>query len=362
MRLRRRDLPRDEAALTRRGFGRMLAGAAAMTAIPGIARSAIRISGRRAEIITFDDLPDWRDDDHGAALDVWMKSCDRARMVSGLCRRGLAPGAGIAPRLFFEREFTPVIVGTSARPLFTGYYEPVIAASRVRTPHFHVPLYGPPHDLGQRQPYFSRAEIQAGALAGQGLEIFWLADRVETYFLQIQGSGRLNLADGSVVRIGFAGKNGHPYRSIGAAMRRSGNHAEAMTAGGVKAWLRADPARGAAMMAANPSYVFFREIPDLDPGAGPLGALGVSLTNLRSIALDRSVYPFGLPHWVEAGALNRLMIGQDTGSAIRGAQRADIYFGSGREAGRAASRMYAAGRMVTLVPRARVAELIGGSG
>ncbi|MEM6906536.1 MAG: MltA domain-containing protein, partial [Pseudomonadota bacterium] len=283
--------------------------------------------------LSFADLPGWAADDHGAALDVWRKSCGYA---PSLCQAPAGPA-----RAFWETHFTPVLIGDPEDAKFTGYYEPVIRASRERGGKWQTPLYAPPRDIKRRKPHFSRAEIDAGALAGQGLEIFWLEDPVAAYFLQIQGSGRLILPDGALVRVGYAGKNGHRYRSIGAIFnKRRKASPGTYKARSLRAWLTANPVEGAALMRENPSFVFFAERQDLAPQDGPIGAQGVPLTAGRSLAVDREVHRLGLPFWVETivkrRPFQRLMIAQDTGSAINGPQRGDIFFGTGDGAGKTA--------------------------
>lgn len=273
--------------------------------------------------LSFSDLPGWDTDDLDAALDA-MRQGDPS----------VPEGGG---RAWFEARFQP---GPPQHGHFTGYYEPELPASRVPTPEFPCPIHALPNPLVT----VPRAQIDA-ALRGQ--EIAWLRDPVDRFFLQVQGSGRLRLTDGSVMRVGYAGKNGQPYVSIGKLLVERGLFGPDITAQALKDWLRADPARGQAVMNENPSYVFFRDI--LAEG-GPMGTL-CPVTALRSLAVDPDHTPLGTPVWVEVGGHARLCIAQDTGSAIKGAGRADLFFGTGDAAGQAAGALNASGRFIPLVAR-----------
>lgn len=345
-------------------------------------------SARILGTIGFDDLPGWADDDHRAALAVFRRGAEvladhppRQREL-GVDPRNLttalkdAVDAGNA-RAFFERRFTPVLVDEPAH--FTGYYEPEVAGSRVRAPGFTVPLHGVPDDLVEVTPgtvpgldpeyrfarmtatcldaYHDRGAIQAGALDGRGLEIAWLADPVDAFFIHIQGAARLRLPDGGTMRVTYAAKSGHPYTPIGRVLIERG----ALPAGGatmqtIRAWLRDNPDERDAVLASNRSYIFFREAPVTATELGPIAAAKVPLTTGRSLAVDRTLWSFHLPVWVETtlpdGApFARLMVAQDTGSAIVGPARGDIFFGSGDAAGEIAGTMNARGRFVVLFPR-----------
>lgn len=317
--------------------------------------------------LRFDDLPGWGADDHAAALAVFRASCDRVRENDQTRRddwQALCKVAETAPdpRVFFETFFQPVLIEDGARALFTGYYEPEIVAARSPAGKFRYPLYRRPPEMVLGRPWKTRAEIEGGALAGRGLELAWLSDPVEAFFLHVQGSGRLKLVEGGAMRVGFDGKNGHPYRSIGKEMIRRGYlAAHKASAGRIKAWVRKNPEAGHRVLHHNPSFVFFRELKGLSASDGPPGAMQVPVSTLRTIAVDPDYTPLGAPVWVEMGGdapLTRLMVAQDVGSAIKGAQRADIFFGSGAEAGRKAGRIKAAGRMVTLLPVASVRRLL----
>ena len=294
----------------------------------------------------FDDLQGWASDDLARALAVF---CVTAGDVPGWEALAARAGAARDARAFFEAEFTPVLIEDGAAPLFTGYYEPELRGSPVRTGDFTHPVHALPPDPAAHD----RAAIVAGALDGQGFEIAWLADAAEAFFLQVQGSGRIVMPDGSVLRVNYAGANGRPYRSIGRVLVARGLFApQTVTAEGIKDWIRANPAEGRALMDLNPSYVFFRVLSGLAPQDGPLGCMGRPVTALRSVAVDPAVVPLGAPVWIEAGGMRRLMVAQDRGGAIRGAQRADVFFGTGAAAGRAAGEFHHPGRMVVLLPRA----------
>ncbi len=320
-----------------------------------IAAAALAVTSQAApaEVIGFADLDGWVTDDHRAALDVFRETCDLTQGAewAPLCRLA---GDVTDARAFFEVFFRPVVIGTPPA-VFTGYYEPELHGARRRGGPFQWPIYRRPPELPEGSPWLTRAEIEdGGALAGRGLEIAWLDDPVEAFFLQIQGSGRIRLTDGSVIRVGFAGKNNQPYRSVGEELVRRGVYQpHQVSAQVIRSWVRRNPVEGVALLNFNPSYVFFREIPDLSADRGPIGAMGRPITALRSLAVDPAHVPLGAPVWVEkdgAVPLRRLMIAQDTGGAIRGAQRADIFYGSGDAAGDAAGIVRDPGRLVTLLP------------
>ncbi|WP_170570890.1 murein transglycosylase A [Ruegeria atlantica] len=315
-------------------------------------------------ILSFDDLEDWAADDHGAALSVFLNTCGDLddpdwRALCSVARTYKVDAA----RSFFELFFRPVLVEDGKDALFTGYFEPELDGSRTRTDHFKYPIYKMPPEARAEGPWLSRREIlSSDAMADRGLEIAWVDDPVELFFLQIQGSGRIRLPDGSALRVGYGGANGHPYRSIGAELiRRGALGAHEVSAQMIRAWVRKNPEAGAELLFHNPSYVFFREVTRVAPEFGPLGAMNRSVTTMRSIAADPSYTPLGAPVWVEKDGKNpmrRLMIAQDTGAAIKGAQRADIFFGTGDSAGQAAGRLKDPGRMVVLLPIQRAYALI----
>ncbi|MFE3836744.1 MltA domain-containing protein [Rhodobacteraceae bacterium PA1-206B] len=310
----------------------------------------------RAEVLAFESLAGWHEGGQADALAAFLVTCDRLdapdwRAVCALARD--VPGDDTSARAFFELLFRPVIVG-SPPALFTGYYEPELNGSSVRTPRHAWPVYRRPPELRDGMVYHSRAAIEGGALRGRGLEIAWLDDPVEVFFLHIQGSGRIRMTDGSVIRLGYAGRNGHGYRSVGQELVRRGYfQPHQVSAQAIAAWVRRNPGLGAEMLNHNPSYIFFRRLDDLPAHLGPIGAMGRSITPLRSLAVDPAFTPLGAPVWIEKGgrvALNRLMVAQDTGGAIKGPQRADIFYGFGDSAGEAAGIVRDGGRMVQLLP------------
>lgn len=298
---------------------------------------------RAARRLAFSRLAGWAEDDHAAALAVY------ALTVDGTGPDWPRPKGGEA-RAFFERHFHPVLIGTPPA-LLTGYYEPEVAGADVPGGIFQHPLYALPPDLPPDLPWLSRAEIEAGNLLA-GHELVWLDSPVEASLAQVQGSVRVRLADGRVRRFGYAGKNGQEYRSIGAELVRRGEvAAEEMSAGAIRDWCARHPDRVADLLRHNPSFVFFRAL-DLPEDSGPLGCMGRPVTAGRSLAVDPDHIPLGAPVWVEGGGSAALMIAQDTGSAITGAQRGDLFCGSGAEAGERAGKMRISGRLVTFLPAA----------
>lgn len=257
----------------------------------------------------------------------------------------LLPLTGFQGRSDIEDRLSPQLVSTNV--LFTGYYEPELEASPIETARFAFPIYAPPTDLR-----LTRADIDNGALFGQGLELAWLADPVDRFFLQVQGSGRLRMPDGGVSRVGFADKTRHAYTSIGkVAIEQGAFTPQTITADALKDWLRGQPDQGKAVMQTNKAYVFFRLLPDLHLDEGPIGTLGQPLKPMRSLAVDEAHVPLGSLVWVETEKVQRLMIAQDTGSAIKGPDRADIFVGTGSEAGRRAGAMKQSGRLFVLAER-----------
>ncbi|MEW6165618.1 MAG: MltA domain-containing protein [Pseudomonadota bacterium] len=333
------------------------------------------------------ELPGWENDDHAAMLELFRAECAtlaKRPLWLATCESAQEAGdaAAESARAWFEARFRPwalVNPDGGREGLVTGYYEPLIRGSRVRKPPYETPVFGPPDDLivvdlsaiypelkhmrlrgrvdGRKLiPFFSRAEWAAEAERRAGAALLWVDDPIDFFFLQIQGSGQVALDDGGRVRIGYADQNGHPYRSIGRWLIEQGElerHQASMQ--GIKAWAAANPARLRELLDANPSLVFFRELPA--EGSGPPGALGVPLTPGRSIAVDPRHTPLGAPVWLATTRpdseepLARLMLAQDTGGAIRGPVRADFYWGSGAEAGSLAGRMKQPGKMWVLLPR-----------
>ncbi|MBT0957704.1 MltA domain-containing protein [Alphaproteobacteria bacterium KMM 3653] len=312
-------------------------------------------------VLRFDQLNGWDEDDHEAALKVFQNTCadfDDPEWAS-LC--ALSQNQTNA-RTFFELFFRPVIISPRETALFTGYFEPELRGAKHRGGKYQFPLYRLPPEVKPGVQFASRAEIEDQALlAGRGLEIAWIDDAVDVFFLQVQGSGRVRLEDGSYIRVGYGGKNGHEYRSVGKEMIRRGILGEhKVSAGNIQKWVRNNPVDGKDLLQHNPSYVFFREVNQVPAHLGPLGAMNRSITAMRSIAVDPAFTPLGAPVWIEKAGRNplrRLMIAQDTGSAIKGPQRADIFFGTGDDAGLEAGRIKDPGRMVVLLPIQRAYAL-----
>lgn len=317
-----------------------------------------------ARLLDWSELHGWADDDHRAAREVFLETC--GDLSNGdwpaICK--LADVRTDAKH-FFETLFRPVLIQDDEDALFTGYYEPEVSGSRQASAKYRYPLYQMPPDAPDGTPWFTREELEtSGVLEDRGLEIVWLEDPVEKFFLQIQGSGRINLSEGGNVRVGYGGKNGHPYRSVGVELVRRGVFEEhEVSADTIRNWVRQNPEDGAELLRHNPSYVFFREVSEVPLDKGPLGAMNRSITAGRSLAVDPEFVPLGAPVWVEKNGVNplrRLMIAQDTGSAIKGAQRADIFYGTGPDAGSKAGRIKDGGRMVVLLPVEQALELTGG--
>ena len=307
-----------------------------------------------AQALKFSDLRGWAGDDHAAALRTFRSTCS-ALKGSAWAKVCAEAKAVRDPRKFFETRFRPVLIGGSERALFTGYYEPEIRAARTATGPYRYPIYRKPPEMKSGRKWLSRGEIEtSGVLNGRGLEIAYLSDPVEVFFLQVQGSGRLKMPDETTLRVGFAAKNGHKYRSVGRELVRRGHYkAHQVSANTIKKWVMANGNEGQRLLHHNPSFIFFRELDKLPPEKGPLGAMNRSVTAGRSIAVDKQDVPLGAPVWIEkegAAPMRRLMIAQDTGSAIKGPQRADIFYGTGDQAGRAAGRVRDGGRLIQLWP------------
>jgi len=340
----------------------------------------------RYEAVAWTDIPGWRDATLAQSLRAFLVGCAKLGSASAwqvVCERARAvsPDDEDAVRGFFEAEFTPYRVVSPEQTdqgLVTGYYEPVIQGRLTKSGDFVHPVYGVPDDLivvdlapllpelrsfrlrgrleGRRLvPYYSRSEIEdRGNVVAPVLA--WAADPVDLFFLQIQGSGQVELESGERLRLGYADQNGHPYRSLGRYLIDKGELTlEQVSMQSIKAWTRANPDKVQEALNANPSYVFFRQLPAGD--GGPLGALGVPLTAGYSVAVDPRYIPLGAPVFLATTkplsdqALERLMMAQDTGGAIRGAVRADFYWGTGEAAGELAGRMRQTGRMWLLWPR-----------
>lgn len=335
---------------------------------------------------SFDALPGWRDDGLTRAWTGFLLGCGALENQAGwqrVCRdsKQIAPTDSAAIRQFFEQRFQVYRVvnadGTT-EGLITGYYEPIVRGSRSRSARYPHALYGVPKDLlvvdltsvyadlknmrlrgrldGNKViPYYSRAEIENGSGRLAGNELYWIDDAVELFFLQIQGSGQIQLDDGSIARVGYADQNGHPYRSIARVLADRGELPLARTSmQGIKQWGRENPSKLNDILNQNPSYVFFKELPLNLPG--PLGTLRTPLIGEHAVAIDQRVIPLGAPVYIDTTypasnqRLQRLVMGQDTGGAIRGAVRADFYWGSGDEAGKQAGRTKQKGRLWVLLP------------
>ncbi len=288
-------------------------------------------------------LPGWLDDDHSAALAVYR----RTRQLLGP-QWPDAPDSSVDARGFFEARFMAAAAAVPCH--FTGYYEPELTGrTRPDTLYRHA-LYAMPDDLPVPGPWFTRREIVEGDLLA-GKELVWLDSAIEAFLAQVQGSVRVRLENGRLLRLGFAGKNGHDYRSIGQELIRRGEvPAKKMSADLIRAWCAAHPDSVAELLAHNPSFVFFRPLA-LPAELGPLGSSGVSLGPLRSLAVDPEYITIGAPVWVDCGSIQTLFIAQDTGTAICGPARADIFCGSGDAAGRMAPAFNATGRFHVLMPR-----------
>lgn len=361
---------------------------------------------------TFAEVAGWDEDDHAKAFAAFLLSASRVlernlnAPASGgnnrprpsadlveICQRALARGgsASVAAREFFEANFTPHRIvygaGMQSSGLLTGYYEPELSGSRIRKDRYQIPVYGRPHDLvnlmdeaergaraGQRTharqtneglvPYFTRAEIDEGALAGRNLELGYVADPVDLFFMQVQGSGLIDFGGHDVVRVTYAGKNGYDYTSIGRYLIDAGEIAsEDMTLQALIDWLKADPVRARDVMWKNESYVFFEELGQASETTAR-GIDAIPLSAGRSLAVDTGFHEIGTPVFVESAGLthaaraatssrsgfNRLMIAQDVGSAIRGPERGDVYFGSGLQAGLLAGQTKHEARFIVLRP------------
>ncbi|MEQ1940916.1 murein transglycosylase A [Mesorhizobium sp. VNQ89] len=351
--------------------------------------------------VSFSDLPGWKDDDHLLAFEAFSRSAFHvltkpyrsgsmgvafdsfARAYSD--SRETPASDNASARAFFERHFVParVLSEQAEHGFVTGFYEPVVEASRMRTEDFAVPLLSRPNDLidideTNRPPgldpylafgrttdngpveYFDRQAIESGALAGRGLEIAWLASRVDVFFIHVQGAAQLRMTDGTVRRVTYAAKSGQRFTGIGRVLVDLGEiPLEKVTMQSIRAWLAANRHRQNEIMWRNQSYIFFREAPVDDPELGPIAAAKVPLTPGRSLAVDRLLHTFGTPFYIDAPTLTafggegfrRLMIAQDTGSAIVGPARGDLFAGSGDAAGSIAGGIRHPADFYALLPR-----------
>ncbi len=358
--------------------------------------------GTRTGLMDWAKLPGWAEDDHDAAFAAFLRTCPsdipalragqpRPPILQRVCEVALRDGATIqsakaGSRIFFESHFTPLeIIPPNGAGFLTGYYEPELVASRQAIEGFAEPVLSRPDDLitvpqGEVAPppldpalqawrktplgpqaFPDRAAIWAGALAGRNLEIAWLRDKPELFITQVQGSARLRWIDGGIGRLRYSGRNGHPYTSIGRRLvERGAMTLEEMTLAKLMAWLRANPVEARALMEENRSYIFFQLDESLAPESGPIGGAGIPLVAGRSLAIDRAIWPYGLPIFIEASPLvpaggrqriARLMVAQDTGSAIVGPARGDFFVGSGTDAGDRAGLFRDPMRFIVLVPK-----------
>jgi membrane-bound lytic murein transglycosylase A len=348
--------------------------------------------GRAGQTLSFRDLAGWSSDAQGDALDAFRRSCVRILLLDKAapldartgssrygragdwqpaCRAAAKVGAGDkAARAFFEQYFRPVrLPAADGASLFTGYYEPEMKGSLYRHGPYQTPVLSyPPAFAAARQagkPLPTRSDIEdrldSGALDAGRLALVWLADPVDAFFLHVQGSGRVTLEDGRSLRLAFAAKNERPYTSIGKLLiERGAIPRDQVTMQIIRAWLEANPGEVRPLLRRNDSYIFFKEL-NADPRLGPPGAEKVNLTPRRSLAIDRSQHPLGalfwldttmpVPHVEEVVAFRHLMVAQDTGTAIVGTQRGDVFWGPGADAAEIAGRMKQPGELVALLPR-----------
>ncbi len=342
------------------------------------------------KLVSYADLPNWQNDNLAELWPAWLKSCgaiakkDATANLGPYARWGKAgqwqnecamAQTATDPRAFFEQRFTPVSVQAQTA-LFTGYYEASLEGSLTRHGAYQTPVYGLPNDFvtadlgaflpelkgkiikGRVQdkkfvPYPDRAEIEAAALDAPILA--WVKDATALFFMHIQGSGRIALEEGGVLRVGYAEQNGHAYVAIGKVLKQRGELTE-VTMDTIREWLKAHPDQATELLHQNPSYVFFRKLDNED---GPIGAQNVALTSLRSIAIDKSLYAYGIPFYVatETPPLQRLMMAQDTGGAIKGPVRADVFWGYGPQAEAMAGPMQSKGAYWILLPKDVAAAL-----
>ncbi|OJJ09650.1 transglycosylase [Alphaproteobacteria bacterium AO1-B] len=343
--------------------------------------------------VQFADLSGWATDQHSDALVAFKRFCGPGApsaanrgpfQLSKDHRNALCRAARVSKdaRSFFETHFAPFQV---REPGFvTGYFEPEVAASREKTAEFNVPLLKKPDGLihvpakarpsgwpthlthgrrinGQVTEMPDRGAIMDGALDGEGLELVWLRNPIDAYFIHVQGSARLKLVDGSTMRVGYAGKTGHPYTGIARLLVQRGEGTpEDFTMSGLRRWLEQNPDDRDPLFKKNQSYIFFREVTEAAPDEGPIGAAGLPLVPGRSLAIDDSAMPYGVPVFVSAKfedpqqpgqQYRRLMVADDTGSAIRGQSRGDIFVGSGDDAGRIAGEIRHGATFTVLLPR-----------
>ncbi len=356
------------------------------------------------EPVLFSAIAGWTADDANEALAAFRRSCAEISDVGRAFDRKVRFGGdrqdwshvcGIAgyasdARAFFEQHFRAYRVHDPERPegLFTGYYEPLAEGSLTPSTEFTVPIYRKPDELvaldevaqkkiglkygqlrnGKGEAYFSRKEIEQGALAGRGLELVWLKSWVDAFFIHVQGSGRISLPDGKFMRLAYGGKTGRAYTGIGGVLVLKGLLSkDDMSMQALRRWMAAHPEDARQLMWQNESFIFFREVQVADLALGAPGAQKVPLHPRRSLAVDRGIWAFGTPIWLETQAphgpsgatepFRRLMIAQDTGTAIKGYARGDVYWGWGEEAALTAGHMKSPGRMIVLLPKVMKLDL-----
>ena len=375
-------------------FG-FLIGLGLCASAPAAAReAAMKLPHARVETLNFAALAGWSDDDHAAAYGAFLKSCSAilqgnkkmrtARPLYGalfkVCERTKDTGLldGKQAHAFFEDNFKPVRIAPPGQTegFFTGYYETEFVGSRVPTDEFKVPIYAAPADAVRKRKskvfaHFDRTAIENGALKGKKLEICYVKNPVDAFFAQIQGSTRVKLDNGQLLRLNYVASNGHRYTPVGKFLIDRGIVAkEDMSMDRIRDWMDANPEEGRELRRRNRSFVFFRETA-LAPQDECIGAQGIPLTAGRSLAVDRKIHVYGTPIWIDADLpilsekpdtrFRRLLIAQDTGSAIIGSARADIYFGAGEEIGHVAGRIKQYGQFVMLVPRHLAVNGSGGA-
>lgn len=362
--------------------------------------------------INFQQITGWATVDKTDALMAFLRSCEQMKEDNrafskvpkfggtyqdwqDICRQSevfakTQPNAAQITS-FFQNHFVPLQVIDPDRKegLFTGYFEPVVKGNMTQSSEFPVPVYKRPDDLvvfskaqekrfgfrygrmmdGKPTAYYTRKEIENGLLQGKNLELAWLKNRADAFFMQVQGSGRVELPDGSVLRLAYAGKTGLPYTAIGGVLVNDGElDKTTLSMQTIRQWISDNPSKAKELMWKNQSFVFFRQLPETDPRLGPVGAQLVNLTPNTSLAIDRRYWAFGTPIWLDAKIVfdksddpkswRSLLVAQDTGSAIRGYARGDVFWGSGEKAGVIAGQMKAAGKMIVLLPKALANKLV----
>jgi membrane-bound lytic murein transglycosylase A len=356
-------------------------------------------SSKILQVTTFDKISGWLEDDHLKALQAFKRSYLEMKKTAHGFKRSSEFGGTLLDwlsipeeafettdaKMFFETHFVPFEVTDPVRAegLFTGYYEPEADGSLQQTSLYQIPIYRRPPELvalkeggqnpnglaygkmenGHAEAFFTRQEVEEGALSGRGLEIVWLKSWVDAFFIHIQGSGRIRLEDGRFIRLAYAAKNGQPYTGIGGVLLKQGIATpQTMSMQVLREWMAAHPEEARTLMWNNKSFIFFRDIEVPENGLGALGAQQVHLTPLRSLAVDRSIWMFGTPVWLDTTTppespngpepFRHLMVAQDTGTAIRGHVRGDVYWGWGDDAALIAGNMKSPGRMTVLLPHA----------